>query len=506
MKLPFNCRPGQLKLMFDTLNECMDYYKTAKITQPTVTTTAVATTNGITNLEMGLSITIGIVGLLFAGLTVYVVKKMNCDVNCQCAPTINCPNAADIHALVDCLADLLDSSDSESENSDDNAEDNTDDNADDIADEESVEAPDTPQNSPNEDSIPEVFPVPLPRRNLPPIAPVTPRRHGDIMVQVRPPAHQQPILSPEYQTPRANNIVFNYDSSQASSEETIYSVNTPSMPSERDFRGASISSTEFPARSMDVMVPNPSPPNPGPRSLPSQYRTPAYNPNSTMTIDQSESRTSVTVTPDRTNRFDETSFINTTNHEEITEPEAIEDPEPVIEDIGPEEIAVSSEDSVVFQRRPDTDMTSNGTSIDPANTGFFEDTGAESEETDSDNNQGEERTEDPTEENPEAEEDTEDITEDNEEMTEVEEDNEESTEVQEDSEEASEDIQEDSEEASEDIQEDSEEAPEDIQDPEAENEAMDSPTNSENERELRRQRRLQKLAKNLQSQVNYDRR
>ena len=485
MKLPFNCRPGQLKLMFDTLNECMDYYKTAKITQPTVTTTAVATTNGITNLEMGLSITIGIVGLLFAGLTVYVVKKMNCDVNCQCAPTINCPNAADIHALVDCLADLLDSSDSESENSDDNAEDNTDDNADDIADEESVEAPDTPQNSPNEDSIPEVFPVPLPRRNLPPIAPVTPRRHGDIMVQVRPPAHQQPILSPEYQTPRANNIVFNYDSSQASSEETIDSVNTPSMPSERDFRGAFISSTEFPARSMDVMVPNPSPPNPGPRSLPSQYRTPAYNPNSTMTIDQSESRTSVTVTPDRTNRFDETSFINTTNHEEITEPEAIEDPEPVIEDIGPEEIAVSSEDSVVFQRRPDTDMTSNGTSIDPANTGFFEDTGAESEETDSDNNQGEERTEDPTEENPEAEEDTEDITEDNEEMTEV---------------------QEDSEEASEDIQEDSEEAPEDIQDPEAENEAMDSPTNSENERELRRQRRLQKLAKNLQSQVNYDRR
>ena len=500
MKLPFNCRPGQLKLMFDTLNECMDYYKTAKITQPTVTTTAVATTNGITNLEMGLSITIGIVGLLFAGLTVYVVKKMNCDVNCQCAPTINCPNAADIHALVDCLADLLDSSDSESENSDDNAEDNTDDNADDIADEESVEAPDTPPNSPDEDSPDEdspqeVFPVPLPRRNLPPIAPVAPRRHGDIMVQVRPPAHQQPILSPEYQTPRANNIVFNYDSSQASSEETIDSVNTPSMPSERDFRGASISSTEFPARSMDVMVPNPSPPNPGPRSLPSQYRTPAYNPNSTMTIDQSESRTSVTVTPDRTNRFDETSFINTTNDEATTEPEAIEEPEPVIEDIGPEEIAVSSEDSVVFQRRPDTDMTSNGTSIDPANTGFFEDTGAESEETDSDNNQGEERTEDPTEENPEAEEDTEDITEDNEEMTEVEEDNEESTEVQEDSEEASEDIQEDS-----------EEAPEDIQDPEAENEAMDSPTNSENERELRRQRRLQKLAKNLQSQVNYDRR
>ena len=501
MKLPFNCRPGQLKLMFDTLNECMDYYKTAKITQPTVTTTAVATTNGITNLEMGLSITIGIVGLLFAGLTVYVVKKMNCDVNCQCAPTINCPNAADVRALVDCLADLLDS-DSESDNTDDNTDDNAEDNADDIADEESVEAPDTPPNSADEDSPQEVFPVPLPRRNLPPIAPVPPRRHGDIIVQVRPPAHQQPILSPEYQTPRANNIVFNYDSSQASSEETIHSVNTPSMPSERDFRGASISSTEFPARSMDVMVPNPSPPNPGPRSLPSQYRTPAYEPNATMTIDQSESRTSVTVTPDRTNRFDETSFINTTNDEATTEPEAIEEPEPVIEDIGPEEIAVSSEDSVVFQRRPDTDMTSNGTSIDPANTGFFEDTGAESEETDSDNNQGEERTEDPTEENPEAEEDTEDITEDNEEIPEAEEDTEDIAE--EDNEEMTE-VDEDNEESTE-VQEDSEEAPEDIQDPEAENEAMDSPTNSENERELRRQRRLQKLAKNLHSQVNYDRR
>ena len=120
--IPFECRPDQLKLRFDSLKECLDYYNTHISTQPgMVTTSSTPTTEDqITNLELGLSITIGIVGFLFMGLVVHFIKtEWDCQISCQFIPTINFPDNF-LHRLESWMESCLGSTtDSDDEYSDD---------------------------------------------------------------------------------------------------------------------------------------------------------------------------------------------------------------------------------------------------------------------------------------------------------------------------------------------------------------------------------------------------
>ena len=461
--IPFECRPDQLQLMFDSFKECMDHYQRQRGTLTTITTaTTSSTEKQITNLELGLSITIGIVGFFFMGLVVHFIKhQWDCKINCQFIPTFNCPD--NFFNRLELWMESWLSSNTESDE------------------EYSVVTPDTPTSGSSTQT-----PTPPPNYEntvayVPPraIAPVSPRR----IAPVAPPRNS--ILPPEMQTPTHEPISPRFftpaiDYSPDSSADSIHSIETPAPDvSEVSTPVASISSTDFPPRSLDMIMPTPMPPSDvGPRSLPSQYRTPAYESPSIadLTMDQSED----TSTPEGSNRYNETSFIEINTEENDTA--TVRANSTTIDDD-------SSTPSPIIERGTLADLTINETTNqDTTFLGVDESTATA---TGSNNENFEETTEEITEEAIEeaTEEAIEEATEEAiEEVTEevIEEnvnDNYEGTIVG-------------------DQKTDDGKKTEDDRDS-GEN-SDDSPTNSEYEREVRRQRRLTRLAKNLKSQVNYD--
>ena len=464
--IPFQCRPDQFKLMFDSVKECLDYYQQMS-TQPGLTTISTSTTEDqITNLELGLSITIGIVGFLFMGLVVHFVKNQwDCQISCQFMPTINFPDNF-LHRLESwmesCLGSTTDSDD-----------------------EYSVETPDTPTSGSSTQT-----PTPPPNydnavANVPSraIASVSPRR----IVPVAPP--RQSILPriPEMQTPIHEPIspqfftpAIDYDPD--SSADSIHSMETPAPDgSAPSTPVASISSTEFPPRSLDMIMPTPNPPSyVGPRSLPSQYRTPAYQSPSVADLTMAQSEATSTHM-DGTNRYNETSLIeiNTEENDDST----VHANDATIE-------VESSNPSPIIERGTLADFTINETTNQ--DTTFLEDATAAG----NNNENNEETIEEVTEENHEEtiEEVTEEATEENHEET-IEEVNEEA---------AGENVDENHEETNDDDQKTEDNKKADEGDNNSGEESDNSPTNSEYERQVQRQRRLARLAKNLQSQVNYD--
>ena len=460
--IPFECRPDQLNLMFDSVKECMDYYQRQQGTLTTISTAAISSTEKqITNLELGLSITIGIVGFFFMGLVVHFIKNQwDCKINCQFIPTINCPDNF-LNRLELWMESCL-SSNTESDE------------------EYSVVTPDTPTSGSSTQT-----PTPPPNyettvANVPPraIAAVSPRR----IAPVAPP--RRSILAPEMQTPTHEPISPSFftpaiDYDPDSSADSIHSIETPAPDvSEVSTPVASISSTDFPPRSLDMIMPTPMPPSHvGPRSLPSQYRTPAYQSQSigNLTMDQSED----TSTPERSNRYDETSLIviNTEENDTAT----VRANSTTIDDD-------SSTPSPIIERGTLADLTINETTNQDTVFGVDEST-ATATGSNNENIEGtieevtevtiEEVTEEAIEEaiDEAIEEVTEEVTEENVK------DNYEGTIVGDQK---------------------TEDGKKTEDDRDSGENSDDSPTNSEYEREVRRQRRLTRLAKNLKSQVNYD--
>ena len=211
---------------------------------------------------------------------------------------------------------------------------------------------------------------------------------------------------------------------------------------------ASISSTEFPPRSLDMILPIPNPPSDvGPRSLPSQYRTPAYQSPSVADLTMAQSEASLTHI-DGTNQYNETSLIEINTEENDDRTVKANDTT-----IGVE----SSNPSPIIERGTLADFTINETTNQ--DTTFLEDPTATGNNNENNEETIEEVTEEAAEENHEETIDNDQTAEDNKKTDDGDNSGEESD---------------------------------------------NSLTNSEYERQVQRQRRLARLAKNLQSQVNYD--
>ena len=227
---------------------------------------------------------------------------------------------------------------------------------------------------------------------------------------------------------------------------------------------ASISSTEFPPRSLDMILPIPNPPSDvGPRSLPSQYRTPAYQSPSVADLTMAQSEASLTHI-DGTNQYNETSLIEINTEENDDRTVKANDTT-----IGVE----SSNPSPIIERGTLADFTINETTNQ--DTTFLEDPTATGN-----NNENNEET---------IEEVTEEATEENHEET-----------IEEVTEEAAEENHEETIDNDQTAEDNKKTDDGDNSGEESDN----SLTNSEYERQVQRQRRLARLAKNLQSQVNYD--
>ena len=457
--LPFQCREDQLKLMFDTVQECMDQFKNRIPSQPgTPTTFSTITTSPaedqMTNLELGLSITIGIVGFFFVGLAVQFIKNQwDCQISCQFIPTINLPDNF-LHRIESCMESCLSSTTDDGE-------------------EYSVVTPDTPTSGsstptppPNYDNAvanvhPRVTATVSPRI----IAPVAPPRNSILprIAEIQTPIHEP--MSPQFFTP-----AIDYDPD--TSADSIHSMETPAPDvSATSTPVASISSTEFPPRSLDMIMPTPKPPsNVGPRSLPSQYRTPAYQSPSIadLTMDQSEASPTHM---DLEDNYNETSLIEINTDENDTGTVRANNT-PVDDE--------SSSPSPIIERGTMADFTMNTNIQDTTFLGAPEN---ETATTGSNNINVEDTIEDVTEEvnkiNYEETIDDDQKTEDDEEN-------------------------EDGEKTEDGKKKEDGQKTEDDRDNNSGHESDNSPTNSEYEREIRRQRRLTRLAKNLKSQVNYE--
>lgn len=464
MKIPLQCREDRYQFAFDTIDECIQYYKNDMVTNSTQSDSTVEVVKNLNAVEIALASSLGVVGFLFFTLVVYVVKqKWECNSICQFNTNIDCSCLVEaFERLLELLFNFMTSSETYSVGDD----------FEDIQ----LGEPNTPiaTSSTSDEpiyavpNIPVLPPVAAPRRLLPPA-------YDHIETPVHPPT------SPAFFTP-ANNDYIPVDSS----EDSIESMETPARPSSDELTiNASISSTDFPCRSMDMILPNPSPPNHGPQSLPGQYYTPAYQPETNGTLHLDETR----------NQFEETSMVEINPNDESTEMNEVaiaplhldetrnQFEETSIVEINPNnesnemneiEVESSGAPSAIIERRTIADITHDLTS-NPADTAFLDETN-----------------ETPAEHH--ADETEQDITE---EITDEQKDEATEKDIQELEDDQNDETVDNSTEKVDERNDETEEI-------HSNDSSANSVTSSEYQREVRRQRRLAKLAKDLKSEVKYE--
>ena len=328
MKIPLQCREDRYQFAFDTIAQCIQHYKNGMATNSTQSGSTVGVVTNLTAVELALASSLGVVGFLFLTLAVYTVKqKWECNSICQFNTNIDCSCLMEaLERLLEVLS-FMSSSETYSVRDDDYeeiqlAEPTTPISTSSVSDEPIYAVP----------NIQVLPPAPAPRRLLPP-----PYGH-----KMETPVH--PPTSPEFFTP-ANNDYNPVDSS----EDSIQSMETPALPLSNELTiNASISSTEFPCRSMDMIMANPSPPNHGPQSLPAQYLTPAYQPDGSLHLDETR------------NQFEETSIVEINADNEPTE-------------MNETEVETSGAPSAIIERRTMADITHDLTP-NQADTAFLDDT------------------------------------------------------------------------------------------------------------------------------------